>query len=124
MDKLKAINDTYGHENGDVAIQTLARAIMKYVKDNGVAARYGGDEFAVILASKNPDRHLTFEADLIKAIEKENAGMDAPYTLHASIGLVHVGTGSYPTLAPYIQRADKLMYDNKARYKESLKQRN
>lgn len=124
MDGLKYINDTFGHEAGDNCLKAMGRALASVITSDEVAARYGGDEFAVILASKNPDRHLTFEADLIKAIEKENAGMDAPYTLHASIGLVHVGTGSYPTLAPYIQRADKLMYDNKARYKESLKQRN
>lgn len=121
MDGLKYINDTYGHEAGDQCLKALGRALSSVINDDEVAARYGGDEFAAILVSKYPDRHLSFESDLLKAIEKENAGLKAPYTLHASIGLVHVGAGSYSTLAPYIQKADKLMYENKARYKESLK---
>ena len=121
MDNLKKINDTYGHEAGDQCLKALGHALASVITSDEVAARYGGDEFSAILVSKDPNRHLTFESDLIKAIEKENADMKAPYTLHASIGLVHVGSGSFPSLAPYIQRADKLMYANKAKYKEELK---
>ena len=123
MDGLKYINDTYGHEAGDRCLKALGKALSKVTSSGEVAARYGGDEFAVILVSKDSTRHITFEEDLMKAIAEENNEMKAPYTLHASIGLVHVGVGSFPSLDPYIQKADKLMYANKTAYKESLKKK-
>ena len=73
MDKLKTINDTYGHENGDVAIQTLARAILKYVKDDGIAARYGGDEFAFAIIG---DHKLEGEIKKIRNEIEESADSD------------------------------------------------
>ena len=49
MDRLKSINDIYGHHEGDYAIQCLAKALDQTVKKKGICARYGGDEFAFAL---------------------------------------------------------------------------
>jgi diguanylate cyclase (GGDEF)-like protein/PAS domain S-box-containing protein len=49
VDKLKAINDTYGHESGDQTLVAVARAILGAIRVPGFAARLGGDEFVVLL---------------------------------------------------------------------------
>src|SRR5918996_1678983 len=50
MDNLKTVNDTHGHEAGDRALQTLARALRSELRRSDEAYRVGGDEFAVVLA--------------------------------------------------------------------------
>lgn len=49
MDRLKSINDEFGHIYGDWAIKTIASAILKYIPEGAVAVRSGGDEFLVVL---------------------------------------------------------------------------
>ena len=89
MDKLKTINDTYGHENGDFAIQTLARAMLKYVKDNGIAARYGGDEFAfAVIGDKKLESEVkNIRLEIEQYADSDPAMTDKPYEVSASLGI-------------------------------------
>lgn len=120
MDDLKIINDTYGHQAGDECLSALARALKSVVSEEEVIARFGGDEFAAILASPDPYRHTHFEADLLNAIDAENALMNKEYSVHASIGLVYIGTNIKGSLAQHIQSADQIMYAKKSEYKKTL----
>lgn len=124
MDGLKMINDNYGHSSGDVCLKALARALASVVTEEETVARYGGDEFGALLISSDPERHTHFESDLYEAIERENAKMNGPYKLHASVGVTYAGTGNISTLVTHFQRADKLMYANKQAYKLSLAEKN
>ena len=115
MDKLKTINDTYGHENGDFAIQTLARAMLKYVKDNGIAARYGGDEFAFAIIG---DKKLEGEVkDIRNEIEQyadaDPAMTDKPYEVGASLGVAERVIDSSIDIEDMILEADSKMYADK-----------
>ena len=115
MDKLKAINDTYGHENGDFAIQTLARAMLKYIKDNGIAARYGGDEFAFAIIG---DKKLEGEVkDIRNEIEQyadaDPAMTDKPYEVGASLGVAERIIDSSIDIEDMILEADSKMYADK-----------
>lgn len=67
MDRLKYMNDTFGHECGDSAIKITADAILKYRPDNAVAIRMGGDEFLVVLP-KMPREEI---AGLVERIHAE-----------------------------------------------------
>src|SRR5690606_38742088 len=49
VDDFKSVNDKHGHMAGDLALKTLAQAMLETFRDTDVACRFGGDEFAVIL---------------------------------------------------------------------------
>ena len=115
MDRLKGINDTYGHENGDIAIQTLARAILKYVRDNGIAARYGGDEFAFAIIG---DKALEGDIKKIRKEIEQNAAndpamTDKPFEVEASLGISEREINSDIDIEDMIHEADAKMYADK-----------
>jgi diguanylate cyclase (GGDEF)-like protein len=55
MDKLKDINDTFGHEAGNSAITLVAQCLQRSIRNSDTAARFGGDEFAVLLPGASPE---------------------------------------------------------------------
>jgi diguanylate cyclase (GGDEF)-like protein len=55
MDKLKEINDVFGHEAGNSAITLVAQCLQRSIRNTDHAARFGGDEFAVLLPGASPD---------------------------------------------------------------------
>jgi len=114
VDDLKAINDEFGHQVGDVILRQFGRALNRTAGPRAVTARLGGDEFAVIMP--NADRR---EADQMawKVWDQLNA---APLweNGHASIYLgVSIGVGGYPwggtDLEEVIHWADAKLYANK-----------
>lgn len=54
IDNFKHVNDTYGHDNGDVVLRELGRLMNNYVNDQVIAGRYGGEEFVFAFSSGNP----------------------------------------------------------------------
>ena len=54
IDNFKHVNDTYGHDNGDVVLRELGRLMNNYVNDNVICGRYGGEEFVFAFSSCNP----------------------------------------------------------------------
>lgn len=120
MDNLKYINDTFGHSAGDACLKAIARAIKSSIGSGEVCARYGGDEFAIALCSDDKFRHLDFSDDFNKALAKEQETLGDRYVLHASIGICQLPENKYNHVSSSIRKADKLMYENKQRYKQTL----
>lgn len=114
VDDLKAINDEFGHQVGDVILRQFARTLNRTVGQSHVTARLGGDEFAVIMP--NADRR---EADqLAWRLWDELGAAPVWENGHASIYLgVSIGTGGYPwggnDLEDVIHWADAKLYANK-----------
>lgn len=115
MDRLKTINDTYGHDNGDIAIQTLARAIQKYVRDQGVAARYGGDEFALAVISdrRHEDEVRDIRSEIEQYADQDPAMTDKAFEVGASIGISERVIDSSIDIDDMIMEADSKMYADK-----------
>ena len=111
VDGLKAINDKYGHVEGDRLLATFGRMLHRALRTTDIKCRYGGDEFLVILPD-TPEHAAHHVADhLRKAVVFELPGSN-PITGQASVGVATVNPGELDPL-PVIRRADKALYKNK-----------
>jgi diguanylate cyclase (GGDEF)-like protein len=107
-DKLKMLNDTWGHKEGDRAIITLAQAIKYAVRVSDYPVRLGGDEFLIILL----DFPLTESQKLIDRIEDHIREHDDSGRIHFSWGAAAMKPGD--TLDDMYKAADAELYINKA----------
>ncbi len=78
LDRFKRINDSFGHEAGDIVLQAIAALLKGKVRGSDIACRYGGEEFALILPETGLDAAARRAEDIRLAI--------------AGLGLNHVGT--------------------------------
>ena len=112
INSMKRINDNYGHEQGDIAIKTVAAAIEDNLQKDWVAVRYGGDEFLVIVPGCGTQKAATVKARIEERLEQRKKAAALPYTLTASIGFVTTDPKNRPKadLWDYVREADALMY--------------
>lgn len=85
IDHMKAINDRYGHPAGDSVIRQVASVLTKVSRDNDTAARLGGEEFALLLASIDGDKAATAAERLRAILEEQNVPEVGNFTV--SIGV-------------------------------------
>ena len=117
INDLKAMNDKFGHKAGDYYLQGCCQLICKVFKHSPVY-RIGGDEFVVIVENQDYiDRQQKFE-ELEKAFEVSyNKESDIPWEkLSASCGMAELSSDDN-TAELVFKRADKHMYENKAKFK-------
>lgn len=123
MNRLKYINDTFGHAEGDFAIVSLSKAIVKVCGESAICSRFGGDEFTCALLSDMPDAYR--EQDLSMQINntiKQLTGVSKkPYPITASIGLSSCQISADLDLETLIIAADKKMYADKLAGKQQQK---
>lgn len=108
LDHLKAINDTYGHEEGDRAIREAAALLTLTFRSSDVLGRLGGDEFAVLLTGKSavPDAVERFRL----ALARRNALPSNLYPLGVSVGIAEFDPYEPVPLVDLLDRADQAMY--------------
>jgi diguanylate cyclase (GGDEF)-like protein len=120
IDNLKEINDAYGHRAGDKVIRTIGRKIQECIRQIDTAARYGGDEFAVIL----PNTSLT---DAVVAAKRmaDNVGHSPATWKKDQISLsVSIGLGQYDADADpedVTSCSDKALYMAKQAGKNTIR---
>ncbi len=119
MDKLKPINDEFGHEEGSAAIAKTAEIFCRTFRDADIIARLGGDEFAVLIinAVKNSDRIIAER--LQHNFDDYNNNSGKPYRLMASFGIVEIDFDTETHIEEIIRQADKTMYEHKRSRKSS-----
>lgn len=112
MNNLKMLNDIMGHDAGDAAIKTLANVLKNIVKDNGMAARIGGDEFMVFL---NETLSEVSKDEFIYKVQHQFANEISKYE-NIPIG-ISIGCSHYPTdsinIDTLVRLADQNMYEMK-----------
>lgn len=118
LDSFKRYNDTYGHRQGDLALVSLARSLEACVEQwEGMAARYGGDEFVVILPGLDRSRALRAANEVQSWMCRVTAKDLGRYNLPGVT--VSVGVAAYPADAEnagqLIEAADRAMYVAKRR---------
>lgn len=115
VDNLKDVNDTLGHQAGDLLIQKAARVIEHGVRAEDVVVRIGGDEFAVILYNGDQSAATTVISRIRDALRDYNRG-DREIPLSLSLG---AGTAtSHQGLERALREADQAMYRDKLMRKQ------
>ncbi len=113
IDDFKTINDTWGHQVGDTVLQTVGSVIRSAVRVFDVCARYGGDEFAIVMPNSDRASALACAERIQRRLLENRAaeGSNDP-RLTMSIGVAVITPGD--SAADLILRADRCMYQAKA----------
>ena len=117
MDRLKYINDNFGHEYGDYAIRAIASAILRNCPKNSLPVRTGGDEFVIISDVLSGGEYEELVGRLRGDIEAAARDKHFPFELSFSIGAVATDMTTEKTLDEYISMADEIMYAEKQKKK-------
>jgi diguanylate cyclase (GGDEF)-like protein/PAS domain S-box-containing protein len=120
MDGLKAINDTFGHANGDRALVELANALRGSFRDSDVIGRIGGDEFVVLTTESNETGAEHAVERLAMRIAGRNGEGDLPWPLAASVGWVRAQPTGPEDLVTLLARVDERMYEQKRRRSDGV----
>jgi diguanylate cyclase (GGDEF)-like protein len=112
-DNLKQINDQYGHDKGDVYIQTASRLICRVYKHSPVY-RIGGDEFAVVLQGEDyQNRKELKELFEVNAETIRTSAENKWEQVSVALGMAEYDPQSDTSVDDVVRRADKNMYENK-----------
>jgi len=113
LDHFKKLNDTYGHLAGDLVLQGVAKLISQTIRTDDVFARFGGEEFVILMR----DATVQNAFDLAERIRKKIENWDLVYskqtikvTLSAGVAEIHHGMTDYPAL---LKEADACLYQAK-----------
>lgn len=122
LDDFKRVNDTYGHRMGDLVLQKVAKVLMRGLRPYDTAARFGGEEFVIILRGIERDIALRIVERLRTSIHDLDFPVENGETVHvtATFGLVMVreaGRG----LDEVIETVDRAMYEGKRSGKNQVR---
>lgn len=105
IDNFKSVNDTYGHLTGDKALKCLAVVSQEVFADWGVVARYGGDEFIVIVLNRDVEQVKLKAQKLIRKVEKRS--------FEACGKCITISLGLSNSAVDFLEKADQQMYKAK-----------
>ena len=117
VNHFKQINDTYGHLQGDNALKIIAEALKAACKgaNRGTnIARYGGDEFVILVSENNNDETIDLKERIKEKLKELSKKKSVPFELTVSVGSACSDNGD--SLKDLILKADKAMYMEKKKY--------
>ena len=117
----KYINDNFGHSMGDKAICTLGNILSRSIPDGGMAIRYAGDEFIVLLSGVDTESVLATMDEINHNLSQFNESRTEPFNLSVSMGYAEFGAGD--DTEAFLMHMDEKMYEEKRKY-HLLKQSN
>lgn len=121
MDGLKAINDTYGHKEGDVAIAAYAKILIGALREEDIIGRMGGDEFTVFSTVRSRENGDMVVKRIREKTDEYNAKKLHPYLVSSSIGSVILDDLSKESFEAAMLSADNVLYEEKmAKKKKGL----
>lgn len=118
LDNFKQVNDRFGHSAGDAVLTEMADALRAAIRSDDIAARVGGDEFAVLM--RDADHAVAeFAADRIVGSARAIGVKYPDAGLGASVGFAVCPKGAHVSADDFIRVADAAMYEAKERHKGS-----
>jgi diguanylate cyclase (GGDEF)-like protein len=118
VDRLKQINDSFGHFEGDRALKRTAEVLEETFRDSDVVARLGGDEFAVLAIEAAGHSEATITARLHKYLHTINTN-ETQCKISVSVGVARFDHRNPLSIADLMAQADQAMYEHK-RARQSL----
>ena len=116
LDRLKYINDTFGHKEGDFAIRTVADILQKVCPQGSLFNRFGGDEMLAVCPGRiEPD---DVKAAFAKYFTEFNKVSEKPYEVSASIGIYITEGKDVLSFDELLEKSDRLMYEEKERHRK------
>jgi diguanylate cyclase (GGDEF)-like protein len=109
IDRFKAVNDSHGHAVGDEVIRAVGQAIASAVREDDVPARFGGEEFAVLLRNPTPDMAVEVGERVREAVGRLDLRMHGVRSVTVSVGVAVGGPPNQP-ISELIDQADAALY--------------
>ena len=113
LDRLKRVNDRYGHAEGNRAIVETADILRRCFRQSDLLARFGGDEFAALTQGNGEADEEFVRARLEGALGAVNVQADRDYPLSFSMGVIVAGPQDDAPVEVLLERADHRMYEEK-----------
>lgn len=112
IDHFKKLNDTYGHQVGDLVLKKLAGTLKSSLRHTDTASRYGGEEFSILLPETSDSAALVVAENLRSRIEGLDLNLDGTPAIKitASLGIYTSGAGETLTNEELYERADAALY--------------
>lgn len=118
LDRLKYINDTFGHKEGDFAIRAVAETLQKGCPEGSLLTRFGGDEMLAVCPGRMEPEQV--RAKFTKYFITFNQNSKKPYEVSASIGIYITEENDVLSFEELIEKSDRLMYEEKERHRKKL----
>jgi diguanylate cyclase (GGDEF)-like protein len=114
VDRLKQINDSFGHFEGDRALKRTAEVLEETFRDSDVVARLGGDEFAVLAIEASGHSEASIKTRLFECLKAISAEQSR-YEISLSLGVARFDPNSRTSIGELMVKADQAMYEQKRR---------
>ncbi len=113
IDHFKAVNDTFGHQIGDVVLKEVANLIQSTLREVDTAARWGGEEFIVLSPNTSQENALKASARILKAVEGHGFSGIGDRRITVSIGVAGIPHPEISTQERLVHAADLALYEAK-----------
>ncbi|MFW6264471.1 MAG: GGDEF domain-containing protein [Bacillota bacterium] len=121
IDRLKRINDLYGHFEGDKVIKDIAEMLRNTFRQSDIICRIGGDEFVVLALDSSLDSIKAVRKRMENSLVKYNNENNKPYNIFVSMGVTVFSAENPLTITELINQADRKMYETKVNNKNDFK---
>ena len=113
LDNLKTINDEYGHNAGDNALMTIVQLCQKEMRSSDAIARYGGDEFVILLPETNMEKAFRLAERICQSVNKIVLETKPNNNVFLSVSIGLSEFDGKEKLESLLQRADEALYEAK-----------
>jgi diguanylate cyclase len=124
IDHFKKINDTYGHDNGDVVLQKLGEILKEKARSYDMVSRWGGEEFLIICARSDNEDTFQLAERLRKAVAKTTIELQKEVTISLTISLgIASWSAEYQDAEQLLKEADNCLSQAKTNGRNRVEKR-
>lgn len=106
IDYFKKVNDTYGHNTGDIVLKSISNDVKRRIRDTDIFGRWGGEEFIILVPNTSVKNAVVLAEELRKSISE----LDLPHVGHITASFGVSGYCKNDTVDTFVNRVDDVMY--------------